>query len=469
MLKKGLWIVASLLLGAAVTAQSTQCPEFMYDYIEQTSELCAGTGRNQICYGSNAIEVQLRDSATAFAEPGDITDLSNVDSIQTSGLDEAAANFGMALMQVQADVEGAIPGQVVTFLLMGNVSVDGINEGEAPMQAFRFNTGIGAPTCENSNYDALMIDSPDGLTINFSVNGVDIELGSTAIIVGKPDDKIDMLVLEGHGRVTAMGETVEVEEGFWTQIPMDAETGTIAVAPPEEPVPFGLGRVIHLPLNVLYAGQNIALNKPVTADASQADSPPENAVNGIVTGSDNWNAGSSAPHSIEIDLLGEYSVGEIRLQTSQFPEEQVDLTTHNIYVADSSGVFTQVHTFEQETRDNEWLIFTPENPLLFVRYVRVETVATPHHVSWGEIEVYATGFYGCVLSAAAANNGEASNLRSAPSLDANIVGLFRNEDRFIAVGQRLSGELNWWQLEDGSWIRSDRVVGRGSCTFLPES
>lgn len=462
MLRKGLWIVATLLLGASVLAQTAECPDFIYDYIEQTAELCASTGSNQICYGSNAIDIQLNDSNVEFSEPGDITDLANVDSIQTSSLDVATQEFGMALMQVQADVEGSLPGQVITFLLMGNVSVGAINEGEAPMQAFQFRTGIGAPTCENSNYDALMIDSPDGLVINFSVNGVDIELGSTAIIVGKPDNKIDMLVLEGHGRVTAMGETVEVEEGFWTQIPMDPDSGVEAVGAPEEPVPFGAGRVIHLPLNILYTGQNIALNKPLTVDSALETNPGENLVNGILD--DSWATGESGSHNVVIDLLQEYSISSIRWQGTEgaFP------ISYNLFVADSSENFRLIHSSPLSSSPADWVSFEPETELLFVRYVKIQA-SSPNPISMTEIEVYAAGAYPCVLTAAPANNGEASNLRAAPSTDAELAGVFEATDRAIAVGQRISGGMNWWELEDGSWIRSDRVVGRGSCTFLPQS
>jgi hypothetical protein len=464
MLKRGLWVLASLILGAGVLAQTTDCPEFMYDYIEQTADLCATTGRNEICYGSNAIEVQLTDSATSFAQPGDITALANVDSIRTSGLDEASQEFGMALLQVQADVEGALPGQVVTFLLMGNVSVDGINEGEAPMQAFRFNTGIGAPTCESSNYDALMIDSPDGLTINFTVNGVDIELGSTAIIVGKPDNKIDMLVLEGHGRVTAMGQTVEVEEGFWTQIPMDVETGNEAVGAPEEPVPFGLPRVTHLPLNVLYAGQNIALNKPVTADSALETNPAANLVNGIQE--DSWQA-EGGTHTLDIDLLQEYSIDAIRIKGAE-EAEGLFTAAYNLYVGDAAGNYTLVQSFDNGDGGDEWLIFEAPIPLLFVRYVRIST-NSEDAIGLAEVEVYASGFYGCVVSAAAANT-EATNLRAEANTSAEILGTFEATDRAIAVGQALDAEgQTWWELEGGAWIRGDRVVGRGSCTFLPEA
>jgi hypothetical protein len=461
MLKRGLWVLASLILGAGVLAQATDCPEFMYEYIEQTAALCAATGRNEVCYGSNAIDVQLTDTAAAFGEPGDITALSNVDSIRTSGLDEASQEFGMALLQVQADVEGALPGQVVTFLLMGNVSVDGINEGEAPMQAFRFNTGIGAPTCESSNYDALMIDSPDGLTINFTVNGVDIELGSTAIIVGKPDNKIDMLVLEGQGRVTAMGQTVEVNEGFWTQIPMDVETGNEAVGAPEEPVPFGLPRVVHLPLNVLYAGQNIALNKPVQADAALEANPATNLVNGIEE--DSWQA-EAGGRTIEIDLLQEYSIDSIRVKTV----EGIDPTVYHVFVGDAAGNYVLAESLSPDMELDGWLSFESPIPLLFVRHIRIET-SSETAIGLAEIEVYATGFYGCVVSAAAANT-EATNLRAEPNTSAEILGVFEATDRAIAVGQSLDGDgQTWWELEGGAWIRGDRVVGRGSCTFLPQA
>src|SRR5690606_12299753 len=119
----------------------------VYESILQTNDACQGIGRNEVCYGSVAIDVEARaDAEIIFAQPGDLSDLGDVQSIQTSPLDLDNSEFGIALMQVQADVPNSLPGQTITFLLMGDVTVTDASEaGQAPMQAFQFRTGIGAP------------------------------------------------------------------------------------------------------------------------------------------------------------------------------------------------------------------------------------------------------------------------------------------------------------------------------------
>jgi|GEM_PF-6633685 len=383
-----------IFLSVAVAAQTDDCPSFVYESILQTNDVCQITGRNELCFGSTAIAVEARDGVElVFAQPGDLTAVGDIQSIQTSPLNESTQEFGIAVMQVQANVPDALPGQMVTFMLMGDVAVnDSSGEGQPPMQAFQFRTGIGVPSCAEVNYDTLVVDSPDGLTITFNVNGIDVELGSTAMFIGMPDNNIDMLVIEGEGQVTANGESVTVHEGNWTQIQMD-ESGVNAAGTPAEPTPFLPERIAHIPFGLLSSGQNVALGKPVTADASLAYEPPQRVVDGDVSGISNWIAGSEPPHWIEIDLLRDYPVSEIRLLTSQFPEEQLDATVHNILVrGENETDYREVHVFAENTRDNQWLEFTPDTPILNVRYVRVETTSSPHWTSWGEIEVYSAGF-----------------------------------------------------------------------------
>lgn len=467
-MKRLLWIVGSLFLSVAVAAQSDTCPPLIYDSIVQTNDVCSATGRNQICYGSTSIDVQIRDDADiTFAQPGDLSSLTEVESIETSALDVINEEFGIALMQVQANVPGAIPGQVVTFLLMGDASVtDTASDEQRPMDAFQFRTGIGTPSCEDVNFDTLVVDSPDGLTVTFNVNGIDVELGSTAAFIGMPDNMLDMLVVEGEGTVTANGESVIVEAGNWTQIQMD-DSGISAVGAPVEPTPFAPERIAHIPFSLLSTGRNVALGKPVTASNALPTDPPENVVNGLATGGDNWNAGDLAPPQwIEIDLLRPYAVSQIRMLTSQFPEAQFDPTVHSILVrGEGETDYSEVHVFAEETRDDQWLEFSPESPIPNVRYVRIQTTSTIHWVSWGEIEVYSAGFVGCVVSA----DSSAVNLRSGAGVAFEQTGTLAFGDSAIVQGYSTdSDDVIWWQLAGDNWLRSDLVSTIGSCGRVPQ-
>ena len=126
---------------------------------------------------------------------------------------------------------------------------------------------------------------------------------------------------------------------------------------------------------------NVALGKAVRASAVLPSEPPEHAVDG--TGAQ-WGAGTGPPQWVEIDLGQTYDVKEIRLTVAQFPEGR---TTHQVYVRGPSSSFQLVHTFQEQTRADQLLVFEPETPLEEVRYVRVATTQSPSWVAWKEIEV----------------------------------------------------------------------------------
>ena len=99
-----------------------------------------------------------------------------------------------------------------------------------------------------------------------------------------------------------------------------------------------------------------------------------------------WNSGGGPVQWIEIDLGAEYNLSEIRLTISQYPEGQ---TIHQL-MGKGTGTgnqFILLHSFDGNTRDGDELVFKPESPLTGIRYVRVETIASPSWVAWREIEV----------------------------------------------------------------------------------
>jgi hypothetical protein len=128
---------------------------------------------------------------------------------------------------------------------------------------------------------------------------------------------------------------------------------------------------------------NLALNKPTTASAS-GDGPSANAVDGLMA--NRWGAGGYPPQWIDVDLGGVVSVGRVRLFINQFPD---GATTHRVYGrASTSDPWVLLHEFNGVTVDDQVLEHQPGTAWTNVRYVRVETSASPSWVSWKEIEVY---------------------------------------------------------------------------------
>jgi hypothetical protein len=75
-----------------------------------------------------------------------------------------------------------------------------------PMQAFRLQTGIGAPSCDEAPRDGILIQTPDGArAVQFQVNGVDIALGSTAAVRAAPGEAMRIALLEGQASFAVPG------------------------------------------------------------------------------------------------------------------------------------------------------------------------------------------------------------------------------------------------------------------------
>ena len=133
-------------------------------------------------------------------------------------------------------------------------------------------------------------------------------------------------------------------------------------------------------------GANLALGKPVRISSLTGEMAGALAVDGDL--GTLWNSGGGPTQWIEVDLGAEYSIAEISLTTSQYPEGQ---TIHHILGRSSSGQFVELAKFDGNTTDGETLIFKPAQPVQGIRFIRVETIASPSWVAWREIEVIEAG------------------------------------------------------------------------------
>lgn len=307
------------------------CDAIVEAALDATDALCQGTERNHACYGNVMLEAQAHTDVTDFNfdEVGERASLGTLHSLNLSGLDLAGEIWGVALMQVQANLPDTLPGQNTTFLLFGDLSIEDLSEdytttemtvstgvnvrlvpsdtasllgslapgdtirvtgqytnpdGErwarilydehrnstgwvigfavdgdlntqpqveatdphyGPMQAFYFKTGIGQPTCVDAPQDGVLIQTPEGAgLVNFFVNGVEIELGSTAYLQAIPNETLNVNLIEGTAWVTANGVKQRLIPGTVSRIPVDADawvTGT-----PRFPQPYDLDVIAPL-------------------------------------------------------------------------------------------------------------------------------------------------------------------------------------------------------------------------------
>jgi len=376
MLRHSTKIMVILLMGlflssTAVLAQEQTCPEIVRTALDSTNEQCSATGRNQVCYGNVNLEAAPQPGVADFnfSVPGDRVSVSAVKSLSLSSRIEEDKAWGVALMQLQANLPGNLPGQNVTFLLFGAVEItNGVetntesmtfditalgdvnvyeepsidapivtnliegdlmvtvgrnNDGTwlyidesgitgwvlaeevqpsgniqtlntlgaeglppTPMQAFYFQSGLGDAPCPEAPDSGILVQTPEGASqIQFTVNAVNITLGSTAYFQAQPSGEMTTSVLEGQATVEAGGVSVTVPAGSMVRVPLDANG--VAAGPPSDPEPYDAAKMAVLPIRVL------PLDIDIAAPIAEGTAEPPSGGSIMLTGGEwVWTAGT---------------------------------------------------------------------------------------------------------------------------------------------------------------------------------
>lgn len=100
-------IFALLLIPSVALAQDATCPTIVETALNLTRESCDGTENNEACYGHILLDAAPRPGLDEFQfeEPGDIVDLLAVESMRLSAMDTRLGQWGVLLMQVEAEVQ----------------------------------------------------------------------------------------------------------------------------------------------------------------------------------------------------------------------------------------------------------------------------------------------------------------------------------------------------------------------------
>lgn len=114
----------------AVLAQSPTtdetCPALVKKALEDVGNNCDALDRNSACYGFNRVDAAFFEPQPEgyFSTPSDRTGLSLVQNLRTAPLSSELNLWGIATLNVQANVPGSLPGQAVVFMLMGDVELE---------------------------------------------------------------------------------------------------------------------------------------------------------------------------------------------------------------------------------------------------------------------------------------------------------------------------------------------------------
>jgi len=203
------------LLAVSAAAIQAQCADFVVQALNQVGGNCAATGRNQACYGFSQVDATFAPGAQAsFARPADLTNLEQLASITSRPYDTATGTWGVAVIKAAGSVAGVLPGELLTLVIVGDVQFQ--NGGSA--STFVVQTGIGQPNCAQVPPSSLTVQGPRNLQLDFTMNGANFRLGSTAIFRNRGDGTFRVTTL--NGRVT-IDDTLVIPSGFGRTATLD--------------------------------------------------------------------------------------------------------------------------------------------------------------------------------------------------------------------------------------------------------
>ena len=112
----------------------TTCEQLIRQAVTSLGTNCANLGPNSLCYGYAGVEATLIP-AGPFDTPGQRAALVDVQSVRTSLADPALGEWGIAMMNVQANLHSATP-KMATYYLLGDVEItSAVEPGVALMPA----------------------------------------------------------------------------------------------------------------------------------------------------------------------------------------------------------------------------------------------------------------------------------------------------------------------------------------------
>src|SRR5215510_4876639 len=109
------------LLSVAIVMAQANCSALVTQALDAVDENCNSAGRNEACYGYDQVEasflVEVADDF--FTQPSNTTSIVELETIRTAPLNTETGVWGVAVMNLQADLPNTLPGQSVTFVLLG--------------------------------------------------------------------------------------------------------------------------------------------------------------------------------------------------------------------------------------------------------------------------------------------------------------------------------------------------------------
>lgn len=207
------------------------------------------------------------------------------------------------------------------------------------------------------------------------------------------------LVVDNIGKTISL--TVQVDASKITQFITADNNATFAVYASDGTTPVTSGNVeADMKLKVVsedesqtvfytfVSAQHLALNKTITASASESANPAKNAVDGNV--STRWAGTSTGQHTLEVDLGKEYYLNQIRIQWYQPTSSRY--YTYKVSAGKTKSTYLEVIDRSSNTQGGTVTddLNTSDREKTKGRYVKLQVLSstTSGYPSLYELEVY---------------------------------------------------------------------------------
>ena len=120
-------LIPLLILAGLSHSQSNEtCPSIVSQAISALEQNCTGIGRNEACYGYRLVSAEFINAVADdyFSQPSDRASIESIEKIQTAQLNLDNQEWGVGLLNLQANIPNTLPGQSVIFVLIGDVELE---------------------------------------------------------------------------------------------------------------------------------------------------------------------------------------------------------------------------------------------------------------------------------------------------------------------------------------------------------
>ena len=264
------------LTATAVSQKNASCQVLIDKAIQASGDYCGNTTSNKACYGNTTIKADLvPDSTQRFSERGDIVAVKELIRLTASPLNLGNSEWGIAVFKLIANLPRSLPGETVTMVVFGNTTLDNDSEDSESLESFYFSSELGQISCEKVPFDGLMITSPDGSGIQFTVNGTELTLTGSASLKAVKNGKLEVSVYKGSARLVSNGQEQYVGAGHKSTVKLGGANGNEAISAPSEPEPLTQE---ELDMACTMTGQYCSQGEIIPISEEQAQGQIENEI-----------------------------------------------------------------------------------------------------------------------------------------------------------------------------------------------